>query len=145
MFSRRIILFTILFLLISSGGGYTSASTEIKRVLVLYSADKGLPAHELTDTAIRSAVKSQHRFDIQLFTDYLDLVRFDNRRYKQELARYLGEKYSDARPDVIIVVGSPALEVVLNKSILPFSEVPIVVNAIFDDDIEAIERADVAA
>ena len=143
MFSRRIILFTILFLLLSSGGGYSSASTEIKRVLVLYSADKGLPAHELTDTAIRSAVKSQHKFDIQLFTDYLDLVRFDNHRYKQELARYLGEKYSDARPDVIIVVGSPALEVALSKSILPFSEVPIVVNAIFDDDIEAIERADV--
>ena len=51
------------------------ASPPQKRVLVLYSQDHGLPAHELTDKAIHTAVKANPTFAIQIFSEFLDLSR----------------------------------------------------------------------
>jgi hypothetical protein len=52
------------------------ASAEPKRVLLLYGNDHGLPAHELTDKAFRSAMKANPDFSIQIFSEFLDLSRF---------------------------------------------------------------------
>ena len=42
-------------------------SESQKRLLVLYAQDHGLPAHELTDKAIRAAVKDNPTYEIQIF------------------------------------------------------------------------------
>lgn len=45
---------------------------ETKQVLVLYREDKAHPAHELTDQGIRTTFRSNKRFNVQLYSEYLD-------------------------------------------------------------------------
>ncbi len=67
---------------------------ETKRVLVLYSEDKAHPAHELTDQGIRAAFRSNKLFDVQLYTEYLDLSRFSGPGHARAVADYLRRKYA---------------------------------------------------
>ena len=67
------------------------ASAPQKRLLVLYSQDHGLPAHELTDKAIRATVKANPTFAIQIFSEFLDLSRFGGPpRRQNKLVNILG-------------------------------------------------------
>src|SRR5512147_318567 len=91
-------------------GSPADASLPQKRVLVLYAEPKELPAQQLTDMAIRRGFESNQSFSIELFTDYLDLSRFGEARYKEELARLLAQKYSGAKPDLIITAYPLALD-----------------------------------
>jgi PAS domain S-box-containing protein len=117
--------------LISSSGGSASTPKEVKRVLVLYAEDKGLPAHELTDEAMRAAFKTSKIFAIELFTEYLNLSRFGDARYKKTLAQFLGDKYSGIRPDLIIAVAAPAVDYILKYGDRIFPGIPIVVSTFF--------------
>ena len=68
----------IFFLLMVSLGQplHAEEPKETKRVLILYSEDKDHPAHQLTDRGIRETFQSNKRFDLRLYTEYLDLSRF---------------------------------------------------------------------
>jgi hypothetical protein len=106
----RIVICSFMLLLLLAPAYDAFASAAKKRVLVLYAEGKELPAHELVDQAIRSAVKSDQTFAIELFTEYLNLSRFKEPRYRETLARFLGDKYSETRPDLVMTVAAPALE-----------------------------------
>ena len=65
--------------LLSMPGMATSTAVttrETKRVLVLYSLDKGHPCHMLTEQGIIEVFRKNKSFDVQLFTEYLDMNRF---------------------------------------------------------------------
>jgi PAS domain S-box-containing protein len=116
------------------------ASLPQKRVLVLYGQDKALPAHELVDKAIRSAVKSNQTFAIELFSEYLNLSQFKEPRYRETLARFLGDKYSGTRPDLIITVSATALDFILMYGLRLFPGIPVVACTVLESQVRALEQ-----
>jgi PAS domain S-box-containing protein len=116
------------------------ASLPQKRVLVLYGQDKALPAHELVDKAIRSAVKSNQTFAIELFNEYLNLSQFKEPRYRETLARFLGDKYSGTRPDLIITVSATALDFILMYGLRLFPGIPVVACTVLESQVRALEQ-----
>ncbi|MFH0729053.1 MAG: ATP-binding protein [Pseudomonadota bacterium] len=113
-----------------------------KRVLLLYGMDQRNPAHELTDKGIRSVISSDQTFDIELYAEYMDSNHFQTSGYAETLARFLGEKYSDVKPDLIITTYPNALFFVLNECGQVFPRVPVVACTIYERSVKDVERAD---
>ncbi|MGA2228111.1 MAG: ATP-binding protein [Syntrophobacteraceae bacterium] len=80
---------------------------ETKRVLVLYSEDKALPAHELTDQGLRATFQSDRLFDVQLFSEYMDHSPFYSAGHGRTVAEYLRRKYADIK--ILETSGVPIL------------------------------------
>ncbi|MGZ6220148.1 MAG: PAS domain S-box protein, partial [Syntrophales bacterium] len=112
-----------------------------KNVLVLYSEDKAHPGHELTDRGIRSVFQSNKLFDVQLYTEYLDLSRFSGPDYTRTVTDYLGRKYAGLKIDAIITIYPAALDILLGEAIAGFPGVPIVACEILRDTAENLERS----
>ncbi len=96
----------------------------------------------MTDQGIRSVILSDPNFDIELYTEYLDLSRFQAPDYKENLVRFLADKYSAVKPDVVITVYPMALSFVLNHCDRIFSGIPIVACTIFESAARDIEQTD---
>jgi len=141
----KIFCFTLLELLLfnSIASASPPAKTrETKRVLVLYSEDKDHPAHELTDQGIRSAFGSNEVYDVQLYTEYLDISRFGKPSHARAMADFLRSKYSGMKIDAVITVYPYALDFLLAERGLLFPGVPIVAAEISSWDYAAnLERS----
>jgi PAS domain S-box-containing protein len=103
-----------------------SGTREIKRVLILYSEDRDHPAHELTDQGIRSAFESNQLYDVQLYTEYLDVTHFGKPSDARAMADFLRSKYLGMNLDVLIAVYPYALDFLLAERSSLFPGVPIV-------------------
>ena len=51
---------------------------------------------------------------IDLFSEFLDLSRFPEDAHIDRMARYMAEKYSDHRPDVVIALGEPSTRFIVD-------------------------------
>ena len=125
--SPRIIIFSLILGLLLAWACDASASLPQKRVLVLYSEDKDHPAHGLTDQGIREVFRSNQLFDVQLFTEYLDVSRFGSRSHARAMADFLRRKYSGMEIHAIIAVYPYAVDFLLAERDTLFPEVPIIV------------------
>ena len=112
-----------------------------KRVLLLYSEDKAHPANELTDRGIRLAFQSNRLFDVQLYTEYLDLSRFSGPGHTRAVTDYLGRKYAGLKIDAIITIYPAVLDMFLGEARAGFPGVPIVACAIPRIQAENLERS----
>lgn len=117
------------------------ASLPSKRVLVLYAEGKDLPANELLDKGIHTAVKSSQTFAIDLFTEYLNLSRFKGPGYMEALARFLGDKYAGIKPDLIITFSDSALDFMLEYGDRAFGGIPVIACTVFEGQVRVLERA----
>lgn len=97
-----------------------------KNVLVIYSYKSGQPFHDLVGRSIRETFEGQTRHTIEVFNEYLDISRFPQERYRQELVRFMRRKYPDLRPDLIITVNSPALDFMGKYGATLFPRVPTI-------------------
>jgi signal transduction histidine kinase len=121
---------------------YGAEPGEAKRVLVLYSEDKTLPAHELTDRGIRSVFQSNKLFDVQLLTEYLDVSRFGGVSHARAMIDFLRRKYSGIEIHVIIAVNPAAVDFLLAERSTLFPEVPIIASEITSSSYaENLERS----
>ena len=103
-----------------------SATQETKRVLVLYSLDKGHPGHILTEQGLNEVFRANKAFDVQLFTEYLDMNRFPGPAQTKSVADYLRHKYADIKIDAIITIYPPALDLLRSQQPALFPDVPII-------------------
>ncbi len=116
------------------------ASAVQKRVLLLYAHDHGLPAHELTDKAIRKALEANPTFAVQVFSEFLDLSRFREPQHEESLARFLDDKYATTRPDLIVAAEYLALNFIVNHGGPAFSGIPMVVASMFESEAQELEK-----
>ena len=114
---------------------------EIKRILVLYSEDKDHPAHELTDQGIRRVFRSDKRFNVQLYSEYLDLSRFSGPAHVHTMAEYLDHKYAGTKIDAVIPVYPTAMDLLMHEEGKVFPGVPIVACEILRDTAENLDRS----
>jgi PAS domain S-box-containing protein len=107
-------------------GRLEAISTQKKAVLVLYGDRLSIPAMKATEQGLMAGLSRGRLEDLEIFSEYLDLERFPAARYEADLVRYLRTRYSGRKPDVVIAVGSFALELAVAHGDELFPGVPIV-------------------
>jgi hypothetical protein len=110
-----------------------------KTVLVLYGDRLSIPAVKMTEQGLMAGLSRGQRDDVGIFSEYLDLTRFPAAQYGNDLVRYLRVRYAARRPDVVIAVGSSALELVLAPRDELFASVPVVFVNVDHRDVEGRE------
>ncbi len=76
---------------------YAAERGEVKRVLVLCSEERDNPGQGEIEQGIREGFHSTKRFDVQLYTEYLDVSRFgdlSNARVMADFLRRVQATYS---------------------------------------------------
>jgi PAS domain S-box-containing protein len=142
MLSSRVISIVLaLLLLLFCSEGLASSPKELKRVLILYSLDKGHPGHDLTDQGIRAAFRSNELFEVQVYAEYLDTGRFSGHGHAAVVAEYLRRKYSGTRIDTVITVYPSAVYFLLANGHELFHGVPIIACAITPNVAESLEHS----
>lgn len=114
---------------------------ERKRVLVLFSEDETHPAHEMTQQGIREVFSSNTRFDVQIYTEYLDEARFGSPSHEEDFANYLIGKYSGTDLHAVIAVYPRALDLLIAGRRRLFSGIPIVATEIASDYAAGLEQS----
>ena len=120
--SRRRVLnavgFLAVFLLaIILDGGFATAEIvgRSPRVLILYPYDERLPATSIAGESARKRLQEATSGKIDLFSEFLDLSRFPDDVHIDRMARYMAEKYSDHRPDVVMALGEPSTRFIVEN------------------------------
>jgi signal transduction histidine kinase/ABC-type uncharacterized transport system substrate-binding protein len=117
------------------------AAKETRRVLVLFSQERGHPAHDLTELGIRQAFSSNRVFDLELYVEYLDGARFYDAAHAAMRAQYLRHKYAGMKLDAIIAVYPSAVEFLLGNGNAVFPGVPVVACEVPSAFAETLERS----
>lgn len=108
-----------------------------KLVVVLYpEPNDGRPGNVLADRGLRAAFAGSP-VPIEIHNEYLDLSRFSDADYQQDLARFLARKYSGHEVDLVVVGLSSALDFALAHRGELFPGVPIVCMAVDGQEIDA--------
>jgi signal transduction histidine kinase len=100
----------VIFVAILLESSFAAAETAGRspRVLILYPYDERLPATSIAGETARRRLLEANSGKIDLFSEFLDLSRFPEDVHTDRVARYMAEKYSDHRPDVVISLGEPS-------------------------------------
>ena len=101
-----------------------------KRVALLYSQPLDFPATEMTAQGIREVLFNNPEFQVQLYTEYLDLSRFRDSRQIKALAEFLALKYANLPVDLVISVDSPAANFLIENAADIFPQTQIVMCSI---------------
>ena len=119
----------------------TPATTrETKRVLVLYSLDKGHPGHILTEQGISEVFRTNKAFDVQLFTEYLDMNRFPDPAQTRSVADFLRRKYANLKIDAIITLYPTAVDFLRSQRPTLFPDVPIIAGEVIRSYAERLDH-----
>jgi PAS domain S-box-containing protein len=97
-----------------------------KKVLILYSFDSEEGIYGGLDNVLRSQLRLRARDRVEVYTEYLDLVRFPAAAHADDMVRLLRLKYADKKPDLIVPVSYSAIEFLLGAGKDLFSGVPLV-------------------
>lgn len=137
--------FTMLLLGISlclSGLPSASANSKvIKRVLVLYTLEKGNAGQDIFDAKLREILSSNEKFDINIYNEYLDLNRFHTQEYISTLTELMDSKYSREKPDVVITVLASAFDFVEHHTGDLFDGIPLIAAVLPRDRAETFARS----
>ena len=110
----------------ASDAGDKIAANPVRRVLVVYSDERLLPANVIVDEAIRGTFAAETTARIEFHSEFLDASRFPGEAQQQRERDFLREKYRERPPDLVIGGGGPALEFLLKYRATLFPDVPIV-------------------
>jgi PAS domain S-box-containing protein len=110
-----------------------------KIVLVLYSNPLSIPAIRTTEQGLMAGLSRGQTEEVEIFSEYLDLSRFPAAQYGDDLVRYLRLRYAARKPDVVIAVGSSALELALAHRDELFADIPIVFTNVNHHEVEGKE------
>lgn len=108
---------------------------RVRKVLVLFAYEKDLPANLVIDESIRATFKANSNEPIELFSEYMDLGRFGDARYEQQLVEHYRQKYARHEIEVVIPVILPALDFAQKHRDQLFPGRPIVYCALYKKEL----------
>ena len=76
----------------------TPSSMPLRRVLVLYSDERLLPANIILDEAIRTTFAADPSYRIEFHSEFLDVTRFPGEAQQQRQRDFLRESIESVRP-----------------------------------------------
>ncbi len=111
-----------------------AAETRARSILVLDQSEvRGVFSYQIF-SGLRSVLTADTQSHTTLYSENLDLSRFGGPVYEESLRRYLKEKYRDIPIGVVVVVGTPALELVLRWREELWPGVPVVFELVDEMD-----------
>jgi hypothetical protein len=109
-----------------SASAQAPAAKSLPRVLLLYSNDRLLPANLRFDTGFREALGQELSDRYELFTEFLDAVRFPGEERNDAMAASLRVRYKERPRHVLVAAGPEALDFFLNRRDSLFPNAPLV-------------------
>jgi len=122
--------------------GRQSADAEEtpRRVLLLYPYDSVSPATLTAGTAIRKRLNEESSSKVDIHSSFLDLARFPSEADQLRAARYLGEKYTDNPPKIIMPLSPEAQRFAIKYRGIIAPNVPIVFCCVTPEMAAAADR-----
>ena len=115
------------------------ADTPTRRVLILTGYDPNHPAVTTINQTITAAIKHGTSDRVEFFYEYQENFRISNSKYESEMVNYLKQKYEGEHITLILALGAPALEFLLEHEAQLFPGVPKVFY--FHDESEATAQS----
>ena len=115
---------TVVLLCAQAASGADAAPAAPRRVLLLFSNSRFIPAAIEAAQALQETVAPAG--PVQFFEEFLDEPRFTGPSFAQVATAYLREKYRDRPPDVVVVVGGNALRLLAEHRQELFPSAPVV-------------------
>ena len=103
-----------------------AAEMRARSILVLDQSESRGPFYYQIFSGLRSAVNADTRSHTTLYSENLDLSRFNGASYEESLRQQLKEKYRDRPIVVVVAVGTSTLELVLRRREELWPGVPVV-------------------
>ncbi|MGA7066729.1 MAG: histidine kinase dimerization/phospho-acceptor domain-containing protein [Pseudolabrys sp.] len=107
-----------------------AAQPSSRSVLLLDQSSAGLPFNTALATAVRLTLNAGSRVPISFYVEHLDANRFFGSDYEESILSFFRMKYRDKAIDVVVVVGSSALNFVSRRRGELWPNVPVVFAAI---------------
>lgn len=95
-------------------------------ILIVFDEDNDLPGLAAINRGLREALRDPSGGDPVFYNESLQLSQFRDASYEPVVQRYLAEKYSHKRLDLIVAVMEPSLDFLLRHRKTLFAGVPIV-------------------
>ncbi len=115
------------------GASSTSNANDSKRVLILYSNESFLPANIAVGNALVDEVRHGFPGKIDLYSEFLDLVRFPDDAHRSRMMEMVRAKYNNYHIDVVVAAGPNALSLLADYRNTLFPGVPIVFTGIREE------------
>lgn len=116
--------------LVAAGGSTAAdaatAAAGTRRVLVLYSNGRLLPANVEADRTLHEVIAAERDRSAELSAEFLDHPEFEGEAYAQAFTAFLREKYAQHPPDVLVAAGADALDFLLRHRAELFPRIPVV-------------------
>jgi PAS domain S-box-containing protein len=119
---------TLFLLLVLPALSATASSQRLpdrKRVLVIYSASRLMPAMLAFDEGLRASIHRGSPGGVNLYTEFFDLNR-TTPEHDKKWVDYLRWRYSSQKFDLVVAVERPALEFLQKHGAELFPQVPVV-------------------
>ena len=101
-----------------------------RSVLVIDQFELASPGSAAVLSSFRSTLRNNSTSPISVYIENLDLGRFGGSRFKDVVQAYFREKYQDRPIDVIVPIGSAALELVLYLRLQLWADTPVIFAAV---------------
>jgi PAS domain S-box-containing protein len=93
----------------------------------------------MTEQGLTVALSSAHGWNLEVFSEYLDLMRFPAAQYGDDIVRFLRARHETRKPDVLITLANTTLQFVLDHRDDLFPGVPIVFANVDHREVEGKE------
>ncbi|MFZ1063952.1 MAG: sensor histidine kinase [Pseudolabrys sp.] len=107
-----------------------AAQPSSRSVLLLDQSSAGLPFNTALATAVRLTLSAESKVPISFYEEHLDANRFFGSDYEEGILSFFRKKYRDKTIDVVVVVGSAALDFISRRRAELWPNVPVVFAAI---------------
>jgi signal transduction histidine kinase len=112
--------------LLAAAGRSASLNGSTDGVLVLYSNGRLLPSNVEGDRGLHQTIRPVSGRHVSLFSEFLDVPRFEGSLFEKTFAAYLHDKYALRPPAVIVAVSQEALSFLVRRRAELYPAVPIV-------------------
>jgi signal transduction histidine kinase len=101
-----------------------------RTVLLMYPQEQEMAWYSGIDHGLRSTLQASSSYEVEFYSEYLDLVRFSEGRQVDGLAEYLRVKYRGRKIDLIVVVSSLTLQFLIDRGEQLFPGVPVLFTSV---------------
>lgn len=112
-----------------------SDAQPVKQVLVVAEDDALLPAEIEVAQGLRNGLGARLGTRLELYSEYLDIVRFPSTDQLRRLEADLAAKYTNVHLDMVIAVGGGALQFMLENRARIAAGAPLIFGGVSEDEI----------
>ena len=115
-----------------------ASGQDVPRILILYENESTLFAVREIARGLQEEFDQNNPAAVELYSEYLDTVRFQDTAHKDRTATFLAAKYDGLQFDTIVAIGPNALQFAQDRLDWVPDQVPIVAGAVSPSTFDSI-------